>query len=950
MNHSLKHIFLLLPLLICRFPAGYAQETPAASLPDSVRLQQLVERIAVSEEKQLADSIVFYYREMALLYRERDNLAGWLNSYWDLHANFFEQPDTALFWLDEGLVGQWREARSKVEWEARLWMKVNQGYHLFQTGDVMASIAAYEEADAIYRRENIEDFYIVEYVYKPLGSYYTMLGDNERARSVYERAFEVAGPEGKAGLYNNYGLTYWNEGNNEAAVAAYEKGLRLPVLMMDQKGLLQTSLARSYLEAGRLAEAAALAEGGVRNLHAAGLEDAATKARYRSSAYLQLGAVRRQQGLLQESREMLEKALEQASAAFGTPDHRYSAKIIIEMGALYRAMGNFEQAIKAYNQALRCVLPSFQPATMLDQPDPSTFHEENAIFEALEGKSAALVSRYEESGDIADLQAALQSHELAFEAEDDLWNVLQNESARLQLQAYRRRRTTAAIDIARRLYLQTEQSAYLEKAFVIAERSRAKLLREAIRENLFRQELQTGDTLLNREAELERLYSFYDREFQLAASEAERRQLLIRKDEVGRTLRTLRSRIADRYPKLQQLTESESFNFSYLRRIVDESPSTVLIEYMVGEELIYAFRLRAGKPPELFRIAYGTERRELVNTLLEQLSSRQALSSHRGEWLRQSGAVFSWLLEPLLPPPGSELLILPDGPLNFLPFEALVRQPEELSWSKADFLIRQYPITYGYSAAILLGLRQQSSRAGKGLLAVAPVFSNGERGLSPLSHSATELRSLQFGVSLRLLGEAATREKFEAEAADYRVLHLSTHARADSAGHPPRIEFIDRALYLPEVYALDLQADLVTLSACQTGLGRFQAGEGVMSLSRGFVYAGAASLVASLWTVNEESTAWLFERFYNLIGSGKGRGTALREAKLAYLDNEEINSFRKSPYYWAGFVYYGNDEPVVLSSGGWHGGWALAGLLLLGATMVGWIRRNSNSNAGSRKL
>lgn len=920
--------------MICCLSNGGAQERAI----DSVRLQQLVYRIEASEEAGLADSIVFYYQEKAALHRQGDDLAGWLNTYWDLHANFYDQPDTALVWLAAAQEGQWRRPQNKEEWEALLWIYVNRGYHAFRLGDVTASIAAYEEADAVYRRERIDDFYIVEYVYKPLGSYYTMLGDNERARSVYERAFEVAAPDERAGLYNNYGITYWNEGNNEAAIAAYEKGLRLASLPSGQRGLLQTSLARSYLETGRLDKAAAFSQAAIRNLMAADPGDAATKARYLSSAYLQLGAVRRQQGRLSESRNLLDKALTKAEAAFGTREHRYSAKIFIEMGALFRQSKNWEEAAIAYNRALSCVLPAFNPVALRDHPDPSTFHEENAIFEALEGKAAALKARYAATGDIGDLESALNCHQLAFRAEDGLWNVLQNESARLQLQAYRRHRTGAAIDIAHQLYQETGQEDYLAQAFVIAERSRASLLGEAIRENLFRQELEAGDTLLSREAELQRLYSFYDREFQLAGSAEARKQFLILKNEVSRLLASVRSRIEKRYPKLRQLTHQDQFSFSALRQVVDDRPATVLIEYMATEEFIYAFRLQAGKAPELFRLDYNLEKQALLDAFLKQLSSRQALSNERTVWLERSAALYRWLLEPLLPPAGSELLILPDGPLNFLPFETLVTRPAETGWNKASFLVRQYPVTYGYSAAILLGLRKHSSSSGKDLLAAAPVFADGQRGLSPLSYSESEVQSLVLGRSERLLGEEATRENFAAAAGKFRVLHLSTHAGADSAGRPPRIEFIDGPLYLPEIYALDLQADLVTLSACETGLGHFQAGEGVMSLSRGFVYAGAASLVASLWTVNERSTATLFRFFYEGIRRGDSRGKALAEAKMAYLNDPEISSFLKSPYYWAGFVYYGNNEPVTLAGGGWNWTWFLAGLLILVGVGGWWAR------------
>src|SRR5690606_29622246 len=101
-------------------------------------------------------------------------------------------------------------------------------------------------------------------------------------------------------------------------------------------------------------------------------------------------------------------------------------------------------------------------------------------------------------------------------------------------------------------------------------------------------------------------------------------------------------------------------------------------------------------------------------------------------------------------------------------------------------------------------------------------------------------------------------------------------------------------------------ADLVVLSACQTSLGTLQKGEGVMSLARGFSYAGVGSLISSLWSVNEQSTADMFMNFYKHVATAQTKAQALRHAKLEWLGSNVENA-RKSPFYWAGFVFYGAD-------------------------------------------
>ena len=177
-----------------------------------------------------------------------------------------------------------------------------------------------------------------------------------------------------------------------------------------------------------------------------------------------------------------------------------------------------------------------------------------------------------------------------------------------------------------------------------------------------------------------------------------------------------------------------------------------------------------------------------------------------------------------------------------------------------------------------------------------------------------------------LIGEAATFSAFQEKAPYCKLIHLSTHAGADETDFAPRMEFIDKALYLPELYAMKIPADLVILSACETGLGKFEKGEGVMSLARGFAYAGASNLVASLWKVNDGSTATLINYFYTFLSAGKTKSESLRAAKIKYLETTKSDA-KLSPYYWAGFVSIGNDDPMDF---GQFNFWRLLSILIVG--------------------
>jgi CHAT domain-containing protein len=187
----------------------------------------------------------------------------------------------------------------------------------------------------------------------------------------------------------------------------------------------------------------------------------------------------------------------------------------------------------------------------------------------------------------------------------------------------------------------------------------------------------------------------------------------------------------------------------------------------------------------------------------------------------------------------------------------------------------------------------------------------------PLPWSLVEIDSIATIVSMdRYIGDEATKENFLKEAPDAVLLHLATHAEVhDRDPMLSRLVFSPRSsdpyLYASEIYGLSLKADLVVLSACETGLGQWARGEGVMSLARAFMIAGCPQVVMSLWAVDDRSTAQLMTDFYRGIDSELPPHEALRQAKLKMLDGD--NPVYAHPYYWAGWVPIGGAKAVELS-------------------------------------
>lgn len=315
---------------------------------------------------------------------------------------------------------------------------------------------------------------------------------------------------------------------------------------------------------------------------------------------------------------------------------------------------------------------------------------------------------------------------------------------------------------------------------------------------------------------------------------------------------------------------------------------------------------------------------------------RQLLSTRPGPAApdaraRAMRAEAQWLTRAILGPiAGSlagktRLVIVADGALLDLPFEALA----PVGTSRAAWLAEQFRISYAPSATALRSLAATSRTPPTGGIVAFgdPVLPPGAGGLrSPaLPNARIEVRQIAalFGGAARLfVGGAAREDTLKGLSLDqYRYVHFAAHASSDVV-RPGRSNILlapsparagaaaiaatppdDGVLHADEVMHLSLNADLVTLSACGTGLGRVVRGEGVMGLSRSFLYAGARSVAASLWSVDDEGTAALMQSFYTSLRAGAPRDAALQTAQSQLIHGAEVRL--RDPYYWAPFVLVG---------------------------------------------
>ena len=390
----------------------------------------------------------------------------------------------------------------------------------------------------------------------------------------------------------------------------------------------------------------------------------------------------------------------------------------------------------------------------------------------------------------------------------------------------------------------------------------------------------------------------------------------------------------------------------------DQGHAWVLSERFAGQHLFYA--------PIAEVDSLATRVRNFREALLN--------SSYRGKSLRPAaeqealdrrflrlGKDLWWQLldipqpeDEATPPVARRLVIVPDGPLAALPFACIPAGGSSfpVNYSELEYLSTDFAITYAYSCAVLSALDKLSVPEAGGLAAFAPTFTGGPEGtaravtgLRPLRYSAEEARQIAslFGGSQLYVGDRASRDKFVAVARDAGVLHLSTHGVADLTD--PNRSFVaftqsgdslnpEEMLFFNDLAALDIGAEIVVLSACETALGPYAPGESTLSLASAFTAAGARSTITTLWSVDDAATKELMLAFYTALRAGATRAEALARAQEQTRNNRSYGH----PYYWAGMTLYGADGTVAITapeSTEWPWWYYALGIVLL-FKALGW--------------
>lgn len=591
--------------------------------------------------------------------------------------------------------------------------------------------------------------------------------------------------------------------------------------------------------------------------------------------------------------------------------HPDVANTYYQIGEIYQLKSEFKTSAEFYQRAIYANLPEQVFTDLYDLPKLENYFNGDILLTTLQGKAIALEAlHFEKSLNVKDLVGAIDTYKKC----DDLITAIRrkrlNEQDKLRLGQIAKEVYENGIQLALILSEQSfNKKKHLETAFDFCERSKSSVLLEAITESKAKKFAGIPQEQIQLEDSLKDEISFLEQ--QLAQQEdggnQEMKDLLF---SYQNAYRSYISNLEVNYPEYYKLKYDHTI--ATIASVQEHlSQGTAMLSYFLGEDDIYTF-IVTQKSVKAVRKSKSEDFNKLTSGL------RNAIKyNSKSAFYKTAKSLYS-LLIPELSSSINELVILPDGILGTLPFEAFVDPSDESeNYKETMFLIKKYHVSYDYSATLFNERISDEEQINPEILLIAPIsFETNELQMATLPGSEKEIDEIRYlfmgsncGTKV-CLGNEASEANFKKEnLGKYRYLHFATHGFVNESEPALSRIFLkpgedeDGSLYTGEIYNLNIDADLVTLSACETGLGKVAKGEGIVGLSRALQYAGANNIIVSLWQVADASTAQMMIEFYkyNLNNEHHGYNAALRKAKLSLLNTDEYSR----PYFWAPFILVG---------------------------------------------
>jgi CHAT domain-containing protein len=813
----------------------------------------------------------------------------------------------------------WKNSKPKTKNEllAIVVLNCNKAYYENKFGKTNQAISSYEKAWQIYQKHKLSNYDITEYCLKPLGNLYTIVGDYDNAENTIKQYYYLAETKKnqtqKIAAILNLSNVYQNTGRINEAIDLLEKTIETENLSATQKGILFNNLGNNYVLNYKNPNFSKPVPNIFKKLESSYfsaiqlLQSDKNQTETLANCYRNLSALNIQWQNIELANSYFEKA---KKYFFATPNisPRKLAKFNYEEANLFFQQQKLSEASIILSSIFKILIPNYSNKKNI-LPNPNSLYAETILLDALDLQADIFLEQNQS-------KKALEAYALSFQIEDLFANLMVYENSKIINQIRIRNRTEKCISIYDILYKKENKIAYLESAFQLSERTKSGVLKSYLsnkkrasrEETLHLEQLQNWNNEILKEQQKGDL-----------ANVSKINDAIKKQNELMLSLKKIREK--------NQIHTAENIDIKSLYSKLKKDKA-IMVEYFSGFEKMYVFTLANQRIKLDFYWDNHTATPRIMS-FLNYFSDANKITDNISGYNHLGNSVYKMLKLPTNST-YQNLIIIPDGFLNFLPFEALItKESTTTNFALMHYLLNDFKIAYNNSADFYLNGKAPSIDK-KIVLGIFPVF---EKTNYELTFSKAEMQSIKSNFNGQFFDNSnATFDNFKKNAANYSILHLSTHATSGDTETPASIKFYDQEILYSELYNLNINPDLVVLSACETGIGKLYKSEGTMSVARGFQFAGAQNLLFSLWKVNDYTTSVFMDYFYKNIKKDQSYFEANANAKLDFLKDKSISNAKKSPYYWSAFVYYGGIETGETSTNYYF--YILGLLILIGLFLV----------------
>jgi len=775
------------------------------------------------------------------------------------------------------------------------------------------ALSYYQEALKIYETKTFEVPPIqFVHIYQNIGNSYLENADMDEAMRYYELALsycdKMQNPNIYFNLLNTIGLCYRYQNQLDKAISKFEAILQHQQLLDPfLLAKLYENLSNCYFD-NRIWPAAAYYV--KQAIEVSPIVEPAAQTRLQ----VHLGKIQWKQGETAAAQKIFTNLLYTTAPK----DFFLKAQCLFYLAQIHIEEGDGKLAAQVTSKALNIIKP------MLRQETPSIYGSINASLLLLQAEAQAIIANTTAS--TLDWEKTLEKY---LEAETYIQEQ-QEFLVQLSSQLYWNDHYDQLYDgiVTAGFALASCDNSYYTMALKYMERSKAAYFKRTLAYQQTKTNLLQSDSLSRKERNLQTklLYLenaiFQEAQKGVLANEDKNKQLYQQQFALQQELKALTSQFQAPYTARLKVTPN---NFSVTDWQQHLLPEQCIVNYHITKSNIYIIVLDADSLHALALPKPTTFEKQLLQlyeTIQISPNDMAFPDSFYVSYTNLAHSFYQQLLKPIEPRLRKQILLIPDKLLVYLPFEVLLRQPPKTVYAfhQHDYALRHYQFSYNASIQLWALMKVKHSTLGTSFLGIAPSFDE-KSGLAPLSHNEEEIKIIQKiwrkGKTLRQ--QQAQKDQFLRLLSQHNIIHFATHGVANAEF--PNFSYLafaysndtllNNRLYAAEIYQLSIPAELVFLSACQTSIGKYHQSEGLISLARAFTFAGAKSIIATLWSINDQQTSFVATEFYRNLKLQKTKSQALQQAKLHYL-SQSSNSNLAHPYYWSAMILMGDDKAITL--------------------------------------